>query len=58
MIVTATWIRNREVIWYEWVLVNGTYINSLDGKMDTPKDLLDLVMQKQAEGWQLCRTVV
>ncbi|KKL20572.1 hypothetical protein LCGC14_2454150 [marine sediment metagenome] len=58
MIVTATWMRGHEVIWYEWVLVNGTYINKLDGKIDTPKDLLVLAQQKREEGWQLCRRVV
>ena len=60
MIVTATWIKGQQVDWYQWVFVeaNGVYINVLDGKVDTPKDLLVLAQQKQEEGWQLCRRVV
>ena len=58
MIVTATWVRGHEVMWYEWVAIKGVYINTFNGKINTPKDLLMLAQQRQDEGWQLCRTVV
>ncbi|KKN17575.1 hypothetical protein LCGC14_0964410 [marine sediment metagenome] len=58
MIVTATWIKGKQVDWYQWVAIEGVYINVHDGKVDTPRDLLLLVQKMQDEGWMLCRRVV
>ena len=60
MIVTATWMKGKQVVWYEWVFVEeiGAYINRDNGQLNSPRDLLLLARAKHDEGWMLCRRVV
>jgi len=60
VLCSATFARGQEVEWWEWVYDEETkrYVNSNDGSVQEPKNLLALVHLRQAEGWELCRAVV
>jgi len=60
VLCSATFSRGSEVEWWEWLYDEETkrYINTHDGSVHLPKDLLVLAYLKQADGWELCRAVV
>ena len=56
----ATWIRGKEVDWWEWVYNEDRkqYVMVDSGEAMSPSYIMAAAAVKQLEGWQLCRAVV
>lgn len=57
---SAIWAKGAEIEWWHWSYdeEHKAYVSNDDGSVLTPTQILTLVVAKQQEGWQLCRSVV